>query len=681
MDFFKNINRNELLSLSIAVVGGGLAFISESLVVKVVCGVAGLIALIIFVFALLERKKFESQIFIDDTPIKIKKKYDTSVLNQEGDKFDVAESQEDLSGNNDQSYFEDEGFAEYDYDDDDFKITKMPAKLTITEEKRKRKRSRIFSASKKQATPATPVNHALQVNMEGARADLLKNFLALVSQADPTEAEQINKEFSLARVEFISNLNQVLEIISRQISSHSVMFFWVNPQTETIIPEVCTGQDKFNFKKGVGMRFSRDIISRIATKGVPEIITDLSDGSEAEMIRYYIKKIGVKSFIGLPIFFHNEIIGILACDSKTNSQYDERTLVTLSDYLRLIGNLILGYTKTYDYELPTRGFTAFNEIQKSITGSKASPDTVAKTLATQASLLVGCEYAAVMLFDENIFEWKIAASAQKNEELRITNLTPDIDISLAGKTTRTAQEIYLEKLDKEIRFSKSENITGKGSLLVIPLLGAMKCYGSITIESSLQSAFVPHDIVVVRALARYAAMAIEVAHSNKAIETTVIFDEPTGFFNRKHLLNELSSELERCNDFSSDLSLVLVSPDSNAGLQSISIEDFEEFIFKKIGVTIATNLHKYEFMGRYSESVFAVVLIGKKDQDAYLWAEKIRKDVSGKIINVRDKKIAITLSLGVNDFQKGVTTEVLINGASLALNKAVSSGGNTVVLY
>ncbi len=675
MNFFSIIKKNDWLTIVVIIVGITLAILLDVILIKVICGIAALIGIFSLTTILISREKIEKEVYSKNSIFDRNKINPSKQYSNEDEQYDLNEVNDgnDYSEND----YQKSEFPVNNYPiDEDFRITKMPNKIVITEIKPRRKRAKIFASTKRNQSIDEIVNSNQQVNLIGSKNLLLKNFLTIISEND-----NANSSENSPRKEFISNLNLVLEIIYRAIPSNSVMFFWINNSLSNIIPEVCVGRDKFNFKTGVSINYSRDVISKIAQNIAPEIITELSEASETEMIRYYNKRTDIKSFIGLPILLHGEVIGILACDSKEYSCYDERTLISLTDYLRLIGNLILGYTNSYDSELPIKAFNSFDNIQKSLIGSSASPDSVSEALVTSITDLIPSDYIAVVLFDELKFIWKISAYYQSNSQIRIKNLLPDINSSLIGRSTKYAQEIYIECLTNEVRFCKSEQLDNQGSFLAIPLFGSMMSYGALVIESLLVSAFIPRDISIIRSIARYSAMAIEVSHSSRAITTSVIYDETTGFYNRKHLLNELTNEIERSNNFSNDLSFLLVTVDTNSTFDSLTMEEFEEYVFKVIGNLIAENILSFEFIGRYNETTFGVVLIGKKDQDAYLWSEKIRKQIVGNLITFKEKKISITVSIGINDFQKGITTDSIISGASQALNKASTSGGNTVVLY
>ena len=59
-----------------------------------------------------------------------------------------------------------------------------------------------------------------------------------------------------------------------------------------------------------------DVLSKIVETGEPELLTDISRAAEADVIRYYDSPQGIRSFAGAPVFYNDELIAILAIDSK-----------------------------------------------------------------------------------------------------------------------------------------------------------------------------------------------------------------------------------------------------------------------------------------------------------------------------------------------------------------------------
>jgi diguanylate cyclase (GGDEF)-like protein len=107
----------------------------------------------------------------------------------------------------------------------------------------------------------------------------------------------------------------------------------------------------------------------------------------------------------------------------------------------------------------------------------------------------------------------------------------------------------------------------------------------------------------------------------------------------------------------------------------------EEIITASVGAMVQSAIRPYDTVGRFNRDLFGVVLVKRGDQDAYLWAEKLRKDVASRILAVGQRKSAVTISVGISDMSDHTGRDAIISGAHQALEKARSGEGNAVILY
>ncbi|HVZ40062.1 MAG TPA: GAF domain-containing protein [Candidatus Kapabacteria bacterium] len=485
------------------------------------------------------------------------------------------------------------------------------------------------------------------------------------------------------RGEFVRLVGQVLNAIARSIQARSIVFFWVNFEKGHLIPEAKVTTGRYEIRAGARIPLGNDVVSQIARSGVPEVITDISTSAERELIAYYNGFADTRSFVGVPVFFRREVVGVLAADSNDENAFDEVSVATLAEYTRLIAGLIRSYTEKYDLHLIARTLDAFDHMSRDFSGTAPGPVHTAETLASQVAGLFDTRYAAVVLFDESAREWIVAACDAESGPVRETvmGLAPDMRTSLVGRATRYAQEVLVENVGNEIRFTPGENLESGGSFLAIPLVATTKCFGTLAVEHPAPEAYIPRDIELLRSLARYAAMAIEVFNTNRAIEAQVVLDEVTGLYNAEFLIAALDREIARARDYREKLSFALISIDMPASLRAENSPELEEIIAGSVGSVVEKAIRPYDTVGRYDSQLFGVVLVKRGDQDAYLWAEKLRKEVASSILALGDRKSAVTISVGISDLGDHATRDSMITGARQALEKARGGDGNAVILY
>jgi len=483
------------------------------------------------------------------------------------------------------------------------------------------------------------------------------------------------------RSEFVRLVGQVLNAIARSIKARSIVFFWVNFEKGHLIPEAKVTTGGYEIRSGARIALGNDVVSQIARSGVPEVITDISAATERELITYYTGVANTSSFVGVPVFFRREVVGVLAADSTDQSGFDEVSVATLAEYTRLISGLIRSYTEKYDLHLIARTLDSFEKMSREFSGTAPSPAHIADAMARQLAELFDHLYIAVVLFDGDRGEWNVAACVSEGMNDQVMALEPDMRQSLAGRATRFAEEVMVEYIGDELRIGHGESPNSGGTFLALPLVATTKCYGAVVVEHAASGAYIPRDVELMRDLTHYGAMAIEVFNTNRAIEAQVMLDEATGLYNADFLLATLDREMARSRDFRESLSLALISIDMPASLRAEQSVDVEDIITASVGAMVQSAVRPYDTVGRFNRELFGVVLVKRSDQDAYLWAEKLRKDVASRILAVGQRKSAVTISVGISDMSDHTSRDAMISGAHQALEKARSGEGNAVILY
>ncbi|MDB5036236.1 MAG: Diguanylate cyclase [Chlorobi bacterium] len=484
------------------------------------------------------------------------------------------------------------------------------------------------------------------------------------------------------RGEFVRLVGQVLNAIARSIKARSIVFFWVNFEKDHLIPEAKVTTGGIGIRGGARIRLGNDVVSQIARSGVPEVITDISPAAERELIVYYDGPADTRSFVGVPVFFRREVVGVLAADSTDESGFDEVSVATLAEYTRLISGLIRSYTEKYDLHLIARTLDSFEKMSHDFSGAAPSPVHIAEALAGQIAELFDTLYVALVLFDEEHGEWRVASVVSETMAEAVKGLQPDMRGSLVGRATRFAEDVLVEQLGHEMRIGQREEFEEGGTFLALPLVATTKCYGALAVEHRAPFAYIPRDIELMRDLTHYAAMAIEVFNTNRAIEAQVMLDESTGLYNADFLLAALAREIARARDFRQKLSFALISIDLPASIRAENSPEMEEIIIASVGSMLQSAIRPYDTVGRYNQHLFGAVLVERGDQEAYLWAEKLRKEVASRILAVGQRKSAVTISVGISDISSELSShQAMIDGALQALEKARGGDGNAVILY
>jgi diguanylate cyclase (GGDEF)-like protein len=231
------------------------------------------------------------------------------------------------------------------------------------------------------------------------------------------------------------------------------------------------------------------------------------------------------------------------------------------------------------------------------------------------------------------------------------------------------------------RFYQAERCDSKGALMIIPLNSLSRCYGALLVESKDPKTYSDADVKLVQKLTETSSWALEILSLTDVMNNYVSLDETTGVATRKSFMGRLQEEVQRANDFSNELSLVMISIDRMDEHIARYGKDAFDFILQNVSRMVKVSIRPYDVVGRFDFNCFVVLLVHTTSNEASLWAEKIRKNVASNILNIENKSFSITISVGVAGALEEASDVDLLESADRVLRKAIEAGGNIVRVY
>ena len=489
------------------------------------------------------------------------------------------------------------------------------------------------------------------------------------------------------RSEFNFLLNKVLLALKEFLFAHSVAFFWANRDKEQMVLEA-TATDSQNFMTSKRFGIENDIVSQVANNGKPQVLGRVNPVSEKDLVRYYESPEYVKSIVVVPVYFLKGSkdglpVGVIVADSKAEDAFGAETLGLLGNFTKLVSALVKSYTDKYDLLLDSELLTSIRRLQDRV---KSDPGeyTILTVLAEESNRLANWDYLTIVMYSEERKGWVLQKVVNKSGSSYVgPDQLIDVNESLVGRVIRTNKIESVEDLSAEepIRFHTSEKIDSKGSFLCIPISSLNRCYGALILESRSRSNFSGNEAETIYRLVENAAAALEVLYMNDLVKDYVIVDHMTGSFTKKHFLKKLEEEVQRADDFGMELACVSIAIDGMEDQVNRYGKDGFDSILNQVAKIVRGNIRAYDVVGRQDVDMIGILLINTAASDAYLWAEKIRKQIASHVITLSGRSFSITVSAGVCGLTEGMHKEELITGTSQVLHKAIENGGNLVRVF
>jgi diguanylate cyclase (GGDEF)-like protein len=546
-----------------------------------------------------------------------------------------------------------------------------------------------FALHEKTRSPATHQKHNDPAQKKTvSRQFQLSDFFDVDSELfQESSAEGSQPE---PRNEFDFLLNKILAVMKDVVFAHTVAFFWANRDKQQMVCEASI-TDSMDFPSSRRFPISEDVISQIALSGKPELITHVNPTSEKELLRYYERVEFVKSFVGVPVFYPSQKnpqspsvpVGVIVADSTMEDAFGQETIALLGQFTKLISVLIKTSTDKYDLLLDVELLNSIRRLQERIRND-FSVQTIVQSLAEESGKLLNWHFLSIILYDDVKRGWAIKKVINRVQESYIApEELIDAEESIVGLAIKKNVHQLVQDLDsKELpRYYPGEKLEAGGSFVSIPISSLNKCYGALNIESCDRFNFSRKDIEILYRLAENTASALEILYLNEMIQEYVVVDSTTNAYTKRFFIKKLHEELQRADDYGTDLSLALLSIDNaHKIIERYGHSEFETVLADVVKI-LKTGIRTYDAVGQYDYNRLGVILVNTAANDAYIWGEKVRKTIASRIITVDGKSFSVTASIGVCGALEGMKTEEIIDHTTAVLHKGIESGGNAVRVY
>lgn len=501
--------------------------------------------------------------------------------------------------------------------------------------------------------------------------DLMEKFGKIINEEIPSGSGH-NEMFSFV-------LENILKVIHESFyGTHSAVFFWYKKnESKLSIEKFVSVSNEISRRK---FDIEDDILSKIVEKGEPELLTDISSVAEADVIRYYSSVQGIKSFVGVPLFFEGNLIGILAIDSKSHDSFGIEQIYSLGRFVRLISLLIGIFQENHsDFIAKQR----LKGILNLINNDKKfdNENSLLNSLESTMSLLIHWDAFAFVYFQPVEQKFKTAKIVNKTSLKYVgENLEVELNNTLVGKSIITEKPVKIDdtSIDNLKRFSKNEDVNFEGSFMAVPLVYNNQNYGVLCFESLKKNIYSNNDLQFLRSAVNILSFIIYSFSSHTLLKSFISLDIETRSLNLESFRERLESDLLKCNEFKAQSALALIKIDDFLEQESLFEGNPFPKVLQSIAISIKEELPKHSLFGRLDERIFGIFFFGSNSKDVFIWAEKLRIKIARKPIAVVSRQSTYTISVGVASSTGQINPDEVIRNADLALQKAVERGGNAV---
>lgn len=193
----------------------------------------------------------------------------------------------------------------------------------------------------------------------------------------------------------------------------------------------------------------------------------------------------------------------------------------------------------------------------------------------------------------------------------------------------------------------------------------------------------PLDIVELRSRLRSGERVIRLQEglleAQKALERLAAHDDLTGLWNRRMILDRLDKELHRASRESTQVGVAMIDLDHFKQINDTYGHAAGDSVLRQAADRMRIMLRDYDYLGRYGGEEFMMVVPSSETAALAGVAERCRRAVAEQPIMIGDRRIAVTVSVGLaSTTATGYDEVALLHAADAALYQAKGDGRNRV---
>ncbi len=500
--------------------------------------------------------------------------------------------------------------------------------------------------------------------------DLKEKFEEITNETVPSEMGQ-NGQFTFV-------LEKMLTVIKEAYGAHTAIFFWYNKKKEKLTIEKYVSNTTEVAKRKFDIE--DDILSHIVQKGEPELLSDISPAAEADVIRYYSVQQGIRSFVGVPLFYDKQLIAVIALDSKAGDAFGMETIYALGTFVRVITMIIAIFEEKHSDSLSNQRLKGLLSL---ITPESRfeSEEEIISNVSESVQHLINWDAFAFIYYEPLDQKFK-TIKVINNTSLKYVGENLEIDLSgtLVGKSVLTGIPVKIDDTSASDykRYYKNEDVSFEGSFLSIPIIYDKQNYGVLCFESLRKNAFTNQDVQFLKNAASSFAFIVYSYSTQKLLKSLIAVDVETRALNSESFRERLQSDLIKAEYLKVQGAFAIIRIDDFLEQESLFDGNPLPKVLSAVASTIRTEMTPLSIFGRLGEKVFGIYFFNSPAKDIFLWAEKLRIKIARSPIAVVSKQTTYTVSIGVASATGKTNVDEVIYNADLALQKALERGGNAV---
>ena len=318
------------------------------------------------------------------------------------------------------------------------------------------------------------------------------------------------------------------------------------------------------------------------------------------------------------------------------------------------------------------------EIGKALTSS-LDVHSILETIMKQVERLIKPKAWSLLLVDSEtgdlIFEIAVSTVSEQLKGVRLER-----GKGIAGWVAEHGELLLIPDVRKDERFADhfdQKLLFSTRSIVCVPMKIKDQVIGVIELINSFEELdFDESDILLISAIADFAAIALENARNYKRINELVITDDLTGLYNSRQFGQMIENEVKRSARYGEQFSLIFLDLDHFKAVNDTHGHLVGSRMLGEFGRLVGKQLRSSDMAARYGGDEFAIILPRTGKEQAVAVAVNLLDAMRvTRFVSDDNTPIRLTASFGVATFPDDADNRVdLIKAADIAMYNVKAAG-------
>ncbi len=479
--------------------------------------------------------------------------------------------------------------------------------------------------------------------------------------------------------EFDFAVQHLLRALKEHVLAHTAGLFWINTDRQHVVVSGYVTDSKY-FTTAKRLPLGEDPVSRIGLTGKPVILSAVAEKSAQDTLIYYDQRPGVRSFAGVPLFFMDDPIAVLAVDSIALDAFGVETIMSMGKYAGILTLLVASYDQKFDLRADSKTLAVLDDARKSMQ-SALDPYGICSAAADAGMRLLDWDYIAVILFNPEKQGWIVMRSLSRVPNLPYVSegVTVEVEKSILRPVLLNREGCILDAPEAPgFRFHEKEVVASQGQICAAPISTTRRCVGFVMTEYREGAQYGKRDLEMLRRVGDLAGLFLDISYSRDLLRKHLLIDEATQTGSRAYLMQRLQEEHHRIRRHGGNAVFLLAGVDNPEDLAAEHGPEGMDVILAQLARLLRDSLQPFDVIGRCETSRLGLILLHTNAEDAYIRGEKMRKAAAGMILARAGISFSLTASIAGCALSEDNDLDHVLRVARQAMDLAVGEGGNCV---